>query len=84
MKHPEIACIDEGHYLHVRCGSSIMLRADFDDVYDDDNDGWECIGCHAWFPRMPEMQREGLEALRYLDGAPPEFRDLNPAPAVAL
>lgn len=73
-KHPDFACVDETHYIHLEeiepghpCNSSIGPY-DGDD-FDEDDDrprGWQCIGCHAWWPKMPDMEPEGLAALCHM------------------
>ena len=67
-KYEEFAKVNDTHYIHLGdnfdrypCNSSIGPVQD--DFRFSDNSGWECIGCHAWWPEMPDMEPEGLAAL---------------------
>lgn len=76
--YQEIFCIDDDHYLHVGdnahgrpCNSSIGPDDAYDDYWECDEledpvNGWRCIGCGRWWREMPDLEPEGLCALKHM------------------
>lgn len=78
-KNPDIACVDDTHYIHLEeiepgrfCNSSIGPAAwDGGEI----EEGWSCIGCGQWWESMPEMEQEGLAALRHMQESESDAED---------